>query len=163
MIKEAATAASFYGRSTGIRTRGLLDPNQARYQTSPCPDSQNIIMEKSGCVKWLRVIFPILENSLIQEANAVAYKIIYHSEIKKRYRKNIFRRACLTFTFFISFLWFVSVLWPEGMELIKMLIIPGNPDTTLQAAEVFAMELNCGVGLTHAINNFITMVRMNGN
>lgn len=27
-----------YGRSAGIRTRGLLDPNQARYQTSPHPD-----------------------------------------------------------------------------------------------------------------------------
>ena len=26
------------GRSAGIRTRGLLDPNQARYQTSPHPD-----------------------------------------------------------------------------------------------------------------------------
>ena len=28
-----------YGRSVGIRTRGLLDPNQARYQTSPHPVS----------------------------------------------------------------------------------------------------------------------------
>ena len=27
-----------FGRSVGIRTRGLLDPNQARYQTSPHPD-----------------------------------------------------------------------------------------------------------------------------
>ena len=26
-----------FGRSVGIRTRGLLDPNQARYQTSPHP------------------------------------------------------------------------------------------------------------------------------
>ena len=28
-----------FGRSVGIRTRGLLDPNQARYQTSPHPDN----------------------------------------------------------------------------------------------------------------------------
>ena len=28
----------YFGRSVGIRTRGLLDPNQARYQTSPHPD-----------------------------------------------------------------------------------------------------------------------------
>ena len=33
------------GRSVGIRTRGLLDPNQARYQTSPHPDSRYIIMK----------------------------------------------------------------------------------------------------------------------
>ena len=37
--------SSFYGRSVGIRTRGLLDPNQARYQTSPHPESQIIIMK----------------------------------------------------------------------------------------------------------------------
>ena len=27
-----------YGRSDGIRTHGLLVPNQARYQTSPHPE-----------------------------------------------------------------------------------------------------------------------------
>ena len=32
-----------HGRSIGIRTRGLLDPNQARYQTSPYPEIQYII------------------------------------------------------------------------------------------------------------------------
>ncbi len=40
-----------YGRSVGIRTRGLLDPNQARYQTSPHPDSHIIIEGKFGSVK----------------------------------------------------------------------------------------------------------------
>ena len=34
----AANTAIFGGRSRGIRTPGLLDPNQARYQTSPYPD-----------------------------------------------------------------------------------------------------------------------------
>ena len=28
----------FHGRSDGIRTHGLLVPNQARYQTSPHPE-----------------------------------------------------------------------------------------------------------------------------
>ena len=31
-----------HGRSAGIRTRGLLDPNQARYQTSPHPDAVSL-------------------------------------------------------------------------------------------------------------------------
>ena len=44
--------SSFYfGRSRGIRTPGLLDPNQARYQTSPYPDDQNIIMKEWTIVK----------------------------------------------------------------------------------------------------------------
>ena len=45
-----------FGRSTGIRTRGLLDPNQARYQTSPCPDSQVIIMIFPWIVKGIMEI-----------------------------------------------------------------------------------------------------------
>ena len=45
------------GRSVGIRTRGLLDPNQARYQTSPHLDSLAIIMKKPGSVKPLEPLF----------------------------------------------------------------------------------------------------------
>ena len=36
-----------FGRSVGIRTRGLLDPNQARYQTSPHPDNEKHYIEKT--------------------------------------------------------------------------------------------------------------------
>ena len=42
---------SFFGRSVGIRTRGLLDPNQARYQTSPHPVNFAIIMKFLPIVK----------------------------------------------------------------------------------------------------------------
>ena len=40
-----------FGRSGGIRTRGLMDPNHARYQTSPHPDSADIIMNYRRFVK----------------------------------------------------------------------------------------------------------------
>ena len=43
-----------FGRSIGIRTRGLLDPNQARYQTSPYPDCQNIILIFCCFVKYMQ-------------------------------------------------------------------------------------------------------------
>ena len=43
-----------FGRSGGIRTRGLLDPNQARYQASPHPDSPTIIMNYPPLVKGNR-------------------------------------------------------------------------------------------------------------
>ena len=36
-----------FGRSVGIRTRGLLDPNQARYQASPHPEILIIIADSS--------------------------------------------------------------------------------------------------------------------
>ena len=40
-----------FGRSVGIRTRGLLVPNQARYQTSPHPVSPIIIVNNRAFVK----------------------------------------------------------------------------------------------------------------
>ena len=40
-----------FGRSVGIRTRGLLVPNQARYQTSPHPVSSSIIGDLRQFVK----------------------------------------------------------------------------------------------------------------
>ena len=51
-----------YGRSVGIRTPGLLDPNQARYQTSPHPETFLIILERRRNVKryaqeFLRISF----------------------------------------------------------------------------------------------------------
>ena len=39
-VERYATSTSFYGPSVEIRTRGLLNPIQARYQTSPHPDMQ---------------------------------------------------------------------------------------------------------------------------
>ena len=48
--QELRTIPAF-GRSGGIRTRGLLDPNQARYQASPHPDSLAIILNYWQCVK----------------------------------------------------------------------------------------------------------------
>ena len=37
-IHIVSKLVSGYGRSDGIRTHGLLVPNQARYQTSPHPE-----------------------------------------------------------------------------------------------------------------------------
>ena len=46
-----ARAYLLFGRSVGIRTRGLLDPNQARYQASPHPVSLFIIAAFGAFVK----------------------------------------------------------------------------------------------------------------
>ena len=44
MFAEEKPSAAF-GPSGGIRTHGLLDPNQARYQTSPHPDNAHYYNE----------------------------------------------------------------------------------------------------------------------
>ena len=53
-----------FGRSIGIRTRGLLDPNQARYQTSPYPDSDKHYSEFLECCQVL-CEFLVVENVYI--------------------------------------------------------------------------------------------------
>ena len=46
------------GRSGGIRTRGLMDPNHARYQASPHPVNSGIIMNYFPIVKCQPPLFP---------------------------------------------------------------------------------------------------------
>ncbi len=54
----------FFGRSVGIRTRGLLDPNQARYQTSPHPDVYAIILNKQVVVKEKFLLLHIIGSTV---------------------------------------------------------------------------------------------------
>ena len=65
MSKKVKSAILFwelpiFGRSVGIRTRGLLDPNQARYQTSPHPVSLLIIVNKQRYVKGIAAKFSLV-------------------------------------------------------------------------------------------------------
>ena len=92
----------------------------------------------------------------------MAYQIIYDPNLKQDSKGNGIRRLLLTTAFFLCFLWMVGNLWPEGRELLKNLLIPGNPDMTLQAAEVFAQELGSGFSLADAARNFCIAVLENG-
>ena len=92
----------------------------------------------------------------------VAYQIIYESEKRQKMMGNPIRRILLTLVFFSVFLWSVSAFWPEGKSLLKMILIPGDPDRTLQAAEVFAQELGSGFSFKDAVVNFYTAVRSYG-
>ena len=74
-----------FGRSVGIRTRGLLDPNQARYQTSPHPDIFDIIMKLLLVVKpkIVRefVIYMDPAHKMSREVMTMGYHIRYYDSI----------------------------------------------------------------------------------
>lgn len=93
----------------------------------------------------------------------MSYRIVYDSSVEAKTQKNRLIRSFLTLGFFICFLWTVHFFWPEGQELLKMMLIPGDPDSTLQAAEVFAQELNSGFSLLDAAENFCVAVMEHGN
>ena len=52
----------------------------------------------------------------------------------------------------------ISRFWPEGRELLKLLLIPGDPDATLEAAAAFAQDLGSGEQLTIAWHRFVSVV-----
>lgn len=52
----------------------------------------------------------------------------------------------------------VSHFWPEGREMLRILLIPGDPDITLTAAEVFARELHDGISFSNAAAHFCTAI-----
>ena len=108
------------------------------------------------------VFLLIFGNSLIQEVYVMAYRITYDSKKEREQTPCGIRRFFLTTLFFICFLWMVTSFWPEGKALMKLLLLPGDPDTTLQAAEVFAAELESGFPLTDAARNFCDAVLVHG-
>lgn len=82
------------------------------------------------------------------------YRILYDSADTQK--KN---GRCAVFTIILFFLFcgMVYTYWPEGRILLRTLLIPGDPDTTLHAAEVFAAELSCGGSISNAVRNFFDM------
>lgn len=90
------------------------------------------------------------------------YRVIYGSECSCKRNVGSFRRFFLTTGFFFCFLWLVCCFWPDGRFLLKQLLIPGDPEVTLEAAEVFAQEVGSGFSLADAARNFCHVVLNRG-
>ena len=90
------------------------------------------------------------------------YHIIYEAEKRKKGKGSGLRRLFLTTGFFLCFLWLVGTFWPDGQDLMKQLLIPGDPDITLEAAEVFAQEVGSGFAMADAARNFCLAVLNHG-
>lgn len=92
----------------------------------------------------------------------MAYSIVYGMKQEQKHTQSKSRRFVLTAGIFLFFLWSVSCFWPEGREMLKLLLVPGDSETTLRAAEVFAQELSSGFSLADASKNFCIAVLEHG-
>lgn len=90
------------------------------------------------------------------------YRMVYEAEKSGWLRTHRGRRMILTIVMFIVFYMAVCTFWPQGKKLLQTLLIPGNPETTLQAAEAFAAEISSGYTLLDAARNFFGTVWENG-
>ena len=88
----------------------------------------------------------------------MSYRMIYEPGSRSQSGNSMIFRTLMTASFFVCFLWMVSRFWPEGRELLKILLIPGDPDATLEAAAAFAQDLGSGEQLTIAWHRFVSVV-----
>lgn len=86
------------------------------------------------------------------------YQILYHTKRNKDYKKYAGRCLLLSCLMFFIFCVFVFSYCPEGRSLLQALLIPGDPETTLQAAEVFAAEVGAGCRIQDALKNLYSSV-----
>ena len=91
----------------------------------------------------------------------MSYRIDYGSEADLHKKAGWMSGILLTGVLFSVFLILVSLLWPEGREVLQLMLIPGDPDVTVKAAQTFAAELDCGTNLISAASDFVRNVTGN--
>ncbi len=64
------------------------------------------------------------------------------------------RAAAFTALFFLLFLLLVNTFWPQGAEMLRDIVLPGDPAVTAAALEEFTMELKDGAKLSGAFTAF---------
>ena len=89
----------------------------------------------------------------------MAYRIEYHPT-PKRHNKSIssLRIGVMTCIFFLLFLVTSMSIRTDTCEIIKQILIPGNPDITITAAKELVTSLKDGMPLSSAITAFCNSI-----
>ena len=90
------------------------------------------------------------------------YQMIYGTGNSGKTQKGRGRLVIMTVVLFFVFCMAVYIYCPEEKMLLQTLLIPGNPEITIQAAEVFASELGGGYALSDALQKFCSTIFENG-
>lgn len=94
----------------------------------------------------------------------MAYRIVYGPEIKapRRFENRQLRRQILTAAFALLFVLLVRQLWPEGMTVLRELLLPGEPAITEQAFSDMIGNLHDGSPVGEAVTAFCRQIIENG-
>lgn len=85
----------------------------------------------------------------------MGYRVDYQPIKKVRNaEKRTVRLPAMTALFLALFFFLVCSFWPRGAELLREILIPGDPDITVMALEAFAQELQEGEKLSGAFEAF---------
>lgn len=80
----------------------------------------------------------------------------------KKERRGIFRPLVMTFVCLAAFLFLVNAFWPEGAQILRTYLLPGDAAVTAAALEAFAQELRNGEEIASALENFCQKVMAYG-
>lgn len=82
------------------------------------------------------------------------YRIEYSDVADVHSKHNLFSPIFMTILFFSVFITMVSLFWPEGREVLRLMVIPGSAEETMEAVETFVSELDCGIQFKSAAADF---------
>ena len=89
----------------------------------------------------------------------MGYRVDYQPVNKVRgLEKRTARAPALAALCLVLFCLLVNSIWPRGAEVMRELLIPGNPAVTVAALEDFAEELKAGEALPSALEGFCRKV-----
>ena len=94
----------------------------------------------------------------------MGYQIAYPGEKYKMSRRPPDRRLRrrMTALWFLIFLVTVCFFWQEGREVLRKILIPGDPEMTVAAVETMAEDISRGLPLKEAAAAFCRTVLANG-
>lgn len=85
----------------------------------------------------------------------MGYRVEYRPIGKQRRReKQVCRLPALTASFLLLFVLLVFSFWPKGAEILKEIVIPGEPRVTVAAMEAFSVQLREGEAVSDAFAAF---------
>jgi len=89
----------------------------------------------------------------------MGYRVEYQSVRKVRgVEKRTSSLPALIGLCLMLFLLLVGSCWPRGAQVLRGLVMPGNPSVTAAALEDFALELKAGEALPSALEGFCRRV-----
>lgn len=83
------------------------------------------------------------------------YRIEYSDMVNIHTKHDLLTTIFMTLLFFLLFILAVSLFWPEGREVLRLMVIPGAMEETQEAVETFVSELDCGFHFTSAAADFL--------
>ncbi len=89
----------------------------------------------------------------------MGYHIEYGGVKKVRgLERRTLRLPALTGLFFLLFVFLVTTLWPEGAQLLRETVIPGDPAVAAASFERLKEDLYSGLGMGSSLKLFFSSI-----